>query len=70
MDFLNHWKSIFKIKLNIALNANSEEPKKLNTFVMIAGEKLNKIMGSSEDLHIEITKEKKKHYDTIWCDYS
>ena len=35
-----------KIKINIALNTNPEEPKKANMFTMITEEKLKKIMGS------------------------
>ena len=49
-----------KIKINIALITNPEEPKKLNMFTMITEEKLKKIMGSLEDLHAEIKNKNKE----------
>ena len=49
-----------KKELNIALNTNYEESKRLNILSMISGDKLKKIMSSSEDLCVEIKKNKER----------
>ena len=53
-----------RIKMNIALNTKSEEPKNVDMFTLIAGHKLKIIMGSSEDFHTEI-KNKTKERSTM-----
>ena len=52
--------NIWLKKLNIALSTDSDEPKKVSMFGMITRDKLEKIMGSSEDLHAKIKNKIKK----------
>ena len=47
------------MNLNVASNEISEEPRKVDMPTMIVGNKLKKIIGSSEDLHEEIKSKEK-----------